>query len=445
MNMPILVVEDDDALREALVDTLVLGGYEVVAVSNGMAALDFLGATSRVGLVLSDVQMQPMDGEVLLGEIKALYPWLPVMLMTAYGVIEKAVEAMHAGACHYLPKPFESELLLSSVEKYLLPDCNNEMIAEDSATHHLLNVARRVAQSDASVMITGESGVGKEVLARFIHRNSSRAHRPFIAINCAAIPEQLLESTLFGHEKGAFTGAAVQHVGKFEQAQGGVLLLDEVTEMPLVLQAKLLRVLQEREVERVGSTKVIPIDIRVLATSNRDVLEEVTAGRFREDLYYRLNVFPMHLPALRDRLGDILPLARTMLARHASQQKRRIPILTVAAEQHMLAYSWGGNIRELDNAVQRALILAPGDEIAPEHLNLPGVSAIIATCEDVPANKQKSVPVTDIKELEKLHILEVLRAAGGVRKLAAERLNMSERTLRHKLQQFREFDGNLHL
>ena len=443
--MPILVVEDDDALREALVDTLALGGYEVVAVSNGEAALDFLRSTSGVGLVLSDVQMQPMNGDVLLGKIKALYPWVPVMLMTAYGVIDKAVAAMHAGACHYLPKPFESEQLLISVAKYLLPDCDSEMIAEDSATLRLLNVARRVAQSDASVMITGESGVGKEVLARFIHRNSNRAHRPFVAINCAAIPEQLLESTLFGHEKGAFTGAAVQHVGKFEQAQGGVLLLDEVTEMPLVLQAKLLRVLQEREVERVGGTKAIPIDIRVLATSNRNVPEEVVAGRFREDLYYRLNVFPIHLPALRERIGDILPLARVMLARHACQQKRRIPVLTAEAEQCMLAYLWGGNIRELDNAIQRALILAPGDEITPEHLNLPGVSANIAISKVDSFDKMEPAPVTDIKELEKQHILEVLRAAGGVRKVAAEKLNMSERTLRHKLQQYRELDGNLHL
>ncbi len=439
MTLPVLIVEDDDALREALSDTLELGGHAVIAAEDGTAALRLL-ETGRVGLVLSDVQMQPMDGETLLREVKSRYPWLPVILMTAYGVVDRAVAALHAGACHYLPKPFEPEQLLQEVAKYLLPDHEDgEMIAEDPAMTRLLDVARRVAQSDASVMITGESGVGKEVLARFIHRHSARADKPFVAINCAAIPEQLLESTLFGHEKGAFTGAASQHVGKFEQAQGGVLLLDEVTEMPLALQAKLLRVLQEREVERVGGVRPVSIDIRVLATSNRDVAAEVAAGRFREDLYYRLNVFPLHLPTLRERRGDILPLTRAMLARHAARQKRRAPTLSGAAEAALLVHDWEGNIRELDNVVQRALILAPGDVIGPEHLYLPGAAAKVAAA--LPA-AEVGEPVLDIKELEKRHILETLRAVGGVRKIAAERLNMSERTLRHKLQQYREQDGD---
>lgn len=410
MTLPVLIVEDDDALREALSDTLELGGHAVIAAEDGTAALRLL-ETCRVGLVLSDVQMQPMDGETLLREVKIRYPWLPVILMTAYGVVDRAVAALHAGACHYLPKPFEPEQLLQEVAKYLLPENEDgEVIAEDPAMIHLLDVARRVAQSDASVMITGESGVGKEVLARFIHRHSARADCPFVAINCAAIPEQLLESTLFGHEKGAFTGAASQHVGKFEQAQGGVLLLDEVTEMPLALQAKLLRVLQEREVERVGGVRPVSIDIRVLATSNRDVAAEVAAGRFREDLYYRLNVFPLHLPALRERRDDILPLARAMLARHAARQKRRAPTLSIAAEAAFLAHAWEGNIRELDNVVQRALILAPGDVIGPEHLYLPVVAAKVAAA--LPA-VEVGDPVLDIKELEKRHILETLRAVGG--------------------------------
>ena len=394
MTLPVLIVEDDDALREALSDTLELGGHAVIAAEDGTAALSQL-ETCRVGLVLSDVQMQPMDGETLLREVKIRYPWLPVILMTAYGVVDRAVAALHAGACHYLPKPFEPEQLLQEVAKYLLPENEDgEVIAEDPAMIHLLDVARRVAQSDASVMITGESGVGKEVLARFIHRHSARADCPFVAINCAAIPEQLLESTLFGHEKGAFTGAASQHVGKFEQAQGGVLLLDEVTEMPLALQAKLLRVLQEREVERVGGVRPVSIDIRVLATSNRDVAAEVAAGRFREDLYYRLNVFPLHLPALRERRDDILPLARAMLARHAARQKRRAPTLSIAAEAAFLAHAWEGNIRELDNVVQRALILAPGDVIGPEHLYLPVVAAKVAAA--LPA-VEVGDPVLDIK------------------------------------------------
>lgn len=445
MTLPILIVEDDAALREALIDTLQLGGHPVLAAVDGSDALRVLDG-ARVGLVLSDVQMQPMDGETLLREVKSRYPWVPVMLMTAYGVIDKAVEALHSGACHYLPKPFEPDRLLQEVAKYLLPDCaDDEVIAEDPAMRRLLDVGRRVAQSDASVMITGESGVGKEVLARFIHRNSSRAAKPFVAINCAAIPEQLLESTLFGHEKGSFTGAGVQHIGKFEQAHGGTLLLDEVTEMPLALQAKLLRVLQEREVERVGGVKPVPVDIRVLATSNRDVLSEVHAGCFREDLYYRLNVFPMHLPALRERKDDILPLARAMLSRHAAKQKRRVPSFTRDAEAVLLAHAWDGNIRELDNIVQRAMILAPGDVIGLEHLYLPVQAAKIAALEILVAPKAEPAPVMDIKELEKQHILETLRTVGGVRKLAAEKLNMSERTLRHKLQQYRGQDSDLNI
>lgn len=445
MTLPILIVEDDEALREALTDTLALGGYQVVTAEDGSAAMALL-ETVRVGLVLSDVQMKPMDGNMLLLAVKSRYPWLPMILMTAYGMIDKAVAALHAGACHYLPKPFEPELLLQEVAKYLLPDNDDEeFIAEDLAMRRLLDVARRVAQSDASVMITGESGVGKEVLARFLHRNSARMTKPFVAINCAAIPEQLLESTLFGHEKGSFTGAGVQHIGKFEQAQGGVLLLDEVTEMPLSLQAKLLRVLQEREVERVGGVKAIPVDIRVLATSNRDLAGEVLAGRFREDLFYRLNVFPLHLPALRERPDDILPLARAMLVRHAARQNRRMPVFSAQAAARLRSHIWEGNIRELDNVIQRALILAPGDEVAVEHLYLPDVPAKIAGSVVFAVGEVESAVVMDIKELEKQHILETLRVAGGVRKLAAERLNMSERTLRHKLQQYRGQDSDLHI
>ncbi|WP_028451901.1 sigma-54-dependent transcriptional regulator [Chitinilyticum aquatile] len=438
MYLPILVVEDDDALREALVDTLELGGYQVLAAEDGTRALALL-ACERVGLVLSDVQMKPMDGETLLAEVKQHYPWLPFILMTAFGVVEKAVAALHAGACHYLPKPFEPARLLADVEKYILhASAESELIATDPQMCLLLEMAQRVAATDASVLITGESGTGKEVLARYIHGHSPRSDKPFVAINCAAIPEQLLESTLFGHEKGAFTGATGQHQGKFEQAQGGTLLLDEITEMPLALQAKLLRVLQERELERVGGNKSIRLDIRVLSTSNRDLQEEVAAGRFREDLFYRLNVFPLHLPALRERKADIVPLARALLAKHAARQQRRLPVLTVSAVQKLENHDWLGNIRELDNVIQRALILAPGDEVRAEEIFLPQ-AARVAAQSVVPESLAE--PVTDLKEMEKRHILETLKAVGGVRKLAAERLNMSERTLRHKLAQYREEDG----
>ncbi|WP_373974855.1 sigma-54 dependent transcriptional regulator [Chitinibacter sp. SCUT-21] len=440
MTLPVLIVEDDDDLREALVDTLELDGYLVLIAEDGQSALKVI-ESQQVGLVVSDVQMQPMDGEALLVEIKQRYPCLPVILMTAYGVIEKAVSALHAGASHYLPKPFEPAALLELVGRYLLPDVGeDQLVAESVPMQQLLDVARRAAFSDASIMLTGESGVGKEVLARFIHRHSARSSKPFVAINCAAIPEQLLESTLFGHEKGAFTGAATHHIGKFEQAQGGTLLLDEVTEMPLPLQAKLLRVLQERELERVGGVKSIALDIRVLATSNRDLALEVKDGRFREDLFYRLNVFPLQIPSLRDRIDDILPLARNMLSRYAAVQKRRVPVLLESAQNALTHHTWPGNIRELDNVMQRALILAPGDEVAADHLFLPHQAAKIAGA----VVDAEPVPVSsNIKDMEKTMILDALKSVGGVRKAAAEKLGMSERTLRYKLAQYREEDGSL--
>ncbi|MDK2123798.1 sigma-54-dependent transcriptional regulator [Parachitinimonas caeni] len=442
--LPILIVEDDNDLREALTDTLQLAGYQVLAAEDGQHGLEVL-AQSQVGLVLSDVQMSPMNGETLLREVKLRYPYLPVILMTAYAVVDKAVAAMHAGASHYLPKPFDPDSLLREVARYMLPAVDDDaVIAEDPAMCKLLDIAKRVAASDATVLITGESGTGKEVLARFIHRHSNRTSGPFVAINCAAIPKELLESTLFGHEKGAFTGAGASYIGKFEQAQGGTLLLDEISEMSLELQAKLLRVLQEREVERVGGRKAIPLDIRVLATSNRDMPDEVEHGRFREDLFYRLNVFPLALPALRERPDDIVPLAKAIVARHAATSGRRIPAISEAAAAQLVGYTWEGNIRELENVMQRALILAPGDEIEPMHLFLPtslrrqNLPPIPASAAMVAAEPATEAPVTDMETVRRRHILDTLASVGGVRKLAAQKLGMSERTLRYKLQQYRE-------
>ncbi len=443
--LPVLVVEDDTDLREALKDTLELSGYETLECADGEAALRLL-ENRRVGIIVSDVQMKPMDGETLLREVKARWPATPVLLMTAYGMIERAVEAMRQGACNYLPKPFEPEALVAEVARWMLPAASNgdgEVIAEDPATREMLELARRVAASEATVLLTGESGVGKEVVARAIHRHSARARHPFVAINCAAIPDNLLEATLFGYERGAFTGATQPHAGKFEQAQSGTLLLDEITEMPLALQAKLLRVLQEREVERVGARRPIALDVRVLATSNRELEAEVQAGRFREDLYYRLNVFPLRVPALRERRRDILPLARAVLARAASQRGGRTFSLSAEAESRLTTYTWKGNIRELENVMQRAMILAPGATIEAEHLCLPSGGHPAATgatafeaAETAAPSGARGLP-TDLKSLERTHILETLAAAGGVRKVAAERLGMSERTLRYKLAQYR--------
>ncbi len=436
-TLPVLVVEDDQDLREALTDTLTLSGYSVLSAQDGEAALRIM-AQQAVGIVVSDVMMSPMDGHTLLKRIKASTPHIPVLLMTAYGMIEKAVEAMRDGAADYLTKPFDANKLLAQVARYMLTAHAAEddaVIAQDALSKELLAMADRVAVTQSTVLITGESGSGKEVMARYIHRHSTRAQQAFVAINCAAIPDNLLESTLFGFEKGAFTGATTAQSGKFEQAQGGTLLLDEISEMPLNLQAKLLRVLQEREVERIGSKKGIPLDVRVIATSNRDMQAEVGAGKFREDLYYRLNVFPLRLAPLRERPADIPPLARHLLRSLAGITGRSGLSLSKQAEERLTTYTWPGNIRELENVIQRAMILASGNIIEEANLHLPEAAKIAAG----PAgNSVSSERPADIKTLERTHILETLAAVKGSRKQAAERLGMSERTLRYKLQRLRE-------
>lgn len=428
----LLVVEDDPGLREALTDTLELAGYRVVAAADAESALAML-AREPHGMMLSDVQMPGMDGHALLRAVKAKHPGLPVVLMTAYGQIDKAVEAMHDGAADYLPKPFEQDRLLAVVAKNLRscgsPD-GDLLIAEDPASKTVLELARRVAATDATVLLTGESGVGKEVYARYLHRHSGRAKGPFVAVNCAAIPENLLEATLFGYEKGAFTGATAGQVGKFEQAQGGTILLDEVTELPVHLQAKLLRVLQEKEMERVGGRAHIALDVRVIAASNRDLAVCVRQGQFREDLYYRLNVFPLEIPPLRRRTKDIEPLALHFLDHYADTVGRRGLNLSPAALAELTGYDWPGNIRELGNVVQRAMILAPGTVIGPEHLMLPRPAG--ASQDAVQEEGGKA-----IKDMEREMILQTLGRFGGSRKRTAEELGISERTLRYKLQRYR--------
>lgn len=458
-NLPILVVEDDPNLREAISDTLELAGRPVLSVPGGEEALAVL-AREQVSIVVSDVRMMPMDGITLLKEIRLRHPQLPVVLMTAYADVDRAVEAMRSGACDFLLKPFEPGALLAQVDKYALPDPGavTGVIAHDPASANLFGIAARVAQTDATVLLTGESGVGKEVVARFIHRNSSRNKGPFVAINCAAIPESLLEATLFGYEKGAFTGAQTAQAGKFEQAQDGTLLLDEVTEMPLALQAKLLRVLQEREVERVGGKKPVALNIRIVATSNRDMAAAVSKGVFREDLYYRLNVFPILIPALRQRPEDIIPLARHFLVERGPQIGRQGLSFSPQAESMLLTHSWPGNVRELENVVQRAMILVPGNLIAPEHLGLPmspqftlppvsetgspsfitpaRVEVLDVRSEEKAQEAEKKVD--NMKDLEREHILKTLVEVKGSRKAAVERLGISERTLRYKLKQYRD-------
>ena len=438
MSQPnVLIVEDDPALRDALCATVELAGFGVMSAGNGTEALQQIEAHA-FDLVVSDVQMEGMDGHALLQKLKASTPELPVVLMTAYGTIQKAVESMRNGAADYLVKPFDAEVLVDMIQRYL-PGADDEpdLVAEDQATRKLAMLAKRVAATDATVMISGDSGTGKEVFSQVIHRHSARADGPFVAINCAAIPENMLEASLFGYEKGAFTGAYRACAGKFEQAQGGTLLLDEVSEMDLGLQAKLLRVLQEREVERLGGRELIPLDVRVLATTNRNMREEVAAGRFREDLFYRLNVFPLHLAPLSQRKADILPLTHRLIRKYCPQGSG-IPRLSKQAQQALLDHHWPGNVRELDNVIQRALILLNGAQIQADDLCFELDVSAVPEPTAVAMTRVADGLDGDLKSREFELILDALRVDKGSRKAAAERLGISPRTLRYKLARMRE-------
>ncbi len=427
----ILIVEDDAALREALGETVNLAGHRACLAENGKVAMTLL-ETNQVDIIVSDVQMNEMDGNELLKKVQQNYPNIRVILITAHANIDDAVSAMRNGAIDYLTKPFEPELLMEKIHRYLptSTDGLENPIAEDSKSKKLLNLALRVAKTNATVLISGESGTGKEVLARFIHDHSERRGKAFIAINCAAIPENMLEATLFVYEKGAFTGAVKPMPGKFEQAQGGTLLLDEISEMDLSLQAKILRVLQENEVERLGSRKMIALDVRVLATTNQDLKAEVSRSRFREDLYYRLNVFPLHWIPIRERPEDILPLANYLLEKHLSGSGSAIPEFSEEALNALKTYHWPGNAREMDNVIQRALILKTGDIIEAEDLK------IDFSDKETSANKESLG--ADLKDHEFQPIIEALHNFTGNRGEVAKSLGISERTLRYKLARMRD-------
>jgi len=435
VNISVLVVEDDAPLREALIDTLRAAGMPALAAADADQALRLL-ETEDIAFVISDVQMPGTNGYQLLTSIKRLRPDLPVILMTAYGTVAQAVAAMRDGATDYIVKPFDAQALIEMARRQLAARfISNELVAVDPESKRLASLARKIAETDATVLITGESGTGKEVYARFIRDHSARADKPFVAINCAAIPENMLEATLFGYEKGAFTGALGAHAGKFEQAQHGTLLLDEISEMDLGLQAKILRVLQEREVERLGSSRTINLDVRLIATSNRNLPEEAAAGRFRADLYYRLNVMSLRLPALRERGGDILPLAQRAIQACARGTQASLA-LTPDAERKLLGHDWPGNARELTNIVQRAAWLAVGGLINAADLDI-DTPADAVPQPAAPAAAQEIGLDHDLKQRERELIFATLRVTGGSRKLAAERLGISPRTLRHKLQQLK--------
>jgi two-component system response regulator FlrC len=459
--MKILVVEDDPNLREAIVDSLMLKGHQVQEVANGAQAVKVI-AQSNLDIILSDINMPEMDGLQLLAHVKKHQPWLPMILMTAYGDVGQAVKAMQLGANDYLMKPFEVQELLTLLNKYQSTSADvieDAPIAESAESKWLFQVAEKVAATDSTVLISGESGTGKEVLARYIHQHSLRSGQPFVAINCAAIPENMLEAMLFGYEKGAFTGAYAATPGKFEQANGGTLLLDEITEMDISLQAKLLRVLQEQQVERLGGKKTIDLDVRIVATTNRELADYVAEGHFREDLYYRLSVFPLNWLPLRERKEDINPLTQLLLQKHASKMKKPVPRLNVKAQEKLLSHPWPGNVRELDNTVQRALILQQGNEVTAEDLVLTPVpknrrfedtgasenismqfNAMKSSTEECATSSDSELGGalgSDLKQREVELIIQALNEEPS-RKDAAQRLGISPRTLRYKVAKLRE-------
>ena len=446
--MRLLVVEDDPKLREAVVDTLVIKGFDVLEAPNGIEAMAIV-RSHTLDVVLSDINMPGMDGLELLNQVKQEHPWLPVLLMTAYGDVGQAVKAMQLGADDYLMKPFELRELDELLKPYTMSgsddnDDNDDSqpVCEAAASQQLFQMAERVAATDSTVLISGESGTGKEVLARYIHQHSPRKKAPFIALNCAAIPENMLEAMLFGYEKGAYTGAYNSMPGKFEQAEGGTILLDEITEMDMGLQAKLLRVIQERQVERLGGKKTIDLDVRIIATTNRELADYVAEGKFREDLYYRLTVFPLQWLPLRERRDDILPLSRRLIAHHANKLKRPMPSMSNDAEQKLLTHSWPGNVRELDNTLQRALILQSGAQLTANDFILtpvPGSRTFDnhTTMAAMPASQDEGELGSDLKTREVELIVKALKEEPS-RKDAAERLGISPRTLRYKVARLRD-------
>jgi DNA-binding NtrC family response regulator len=445
---PILVIDDEESMRLALSEALLRSGHEVDCVSNGYDALKKV-QSFPFKLIITDVRMPKMSGLEVLQEIKRVSPNVPVVIITAYGTIHNAVEAMKKGAADYILKPFSFETLDAVVNRALIngrrqsaPEKSEpkerEIVTRDPQMLKLINLAKSIAASKSTVLIRGESGTGKELFARYIHHHSDRREKTFVAVNCAAIPENLLESELFGYEKGAFTGAVARRLGKFEMAHGSTLLLDEVSEMGPQVQAKLLRVLQEFEIDRVGGKEPIPIDVRIIATTNRDLKQAVSEGAFREDLFYRLNVIPLRLPRLRDRTEDIPLLITHFVQKHSLRCGREAPHISQEVMQELKNYEWRGNVRELENVIERTILLHRNNLLLPEHLVIDEMS------ESRRAHVEGSEQTCSVREMEKALILKTLNELGGNRTHAARSLGISIRTLRNKLNEYRQEGGGEH-
>lgn len=430
--LPVLIVENDLDLAAAIAETLEMAGIASQVQPDGMQALQWLNK-NQASVVLTDVQMPNLDGIGLLKNLRSRIPDLPVILLTAYSTISSAITASQLGAKDYLAKPFAAAELIEKILKFYRKEQERILvpIAESAVSKSALIIAKKIATHDVHVLLLGESGSGKKVFAKFIHANSNRAHGQFVTINCATIPENMLEAMLFGYEKGAFTGALTANAGKFEQAQGGTLLLDEISEMTLSLQAKLLRVLQEKEVRRLGAKKTIPLDVRVLATSNCDLQKEVMQGKFREDLYYRLNVFPIQLQPLRHRIEDIIPLAEFFIAHHSKQLKIGQRILSESAAKKLQAYSWPGNSRELEKVIVRALVLTTDEIILSEEIMFEENNMFFLNTSK-PGNLQNQL------QFEEWNMIQHILAQGMSKVATAKQLVISPRTLGYKLAKMRE-------
>lgn len=450
----ILVVDDDVDMREMVHDMLKDRGHQVTIAGSGQEALKLLGEEDYA-VVLTDLRMKGIQGLELLAEIKRTHPDINVILMTAFGSVETAVDAMKHGASDYLTKPVKKDELVRVIERVvreasLRREVNrlrqevhreysfHQILGKSKPMQAVFDLIKRVADSPTNVLITGESGTGKELVAKAIHFNSDRKEAPFIPVNCAAIPEQLLESELFGHMRGAFTDAKMDKRGLFEEAQKGTLFLDEISELPLMLQAKLLRAIQEKEIRRVGANKSIAIDVRIIAATNLNLSEEVKAKRFRDDLYYRLNVIEVKLPPLRDRREDIPLLVEAFLKRCAATRGKDVKGVNEAALAMLMDYAWPGNVRELENVIERAVTLSRGGKITPDDLP-PAVQGARGDRRVLDEAAEKTLP---LHEIEKEYIKKILDKMGGNKYQAAHVLGIDRKTLYRKLGEIEEGKGH---
>ncbi|KEY58196.1 sigma-54-dependent Fis family transcriptional regulator [Serratia sp. DD3] len=439
----ILLVEDDLSHCTILQALMTGWGYRVSVAHHGLEAVEKV-KSQPFDLVLSDVRMAEMDGIALLKVIKAYNPAIPILIMTAYSNVESAVEAIKAGAYDYLTKPLDFDMLRLTLERALehtslktenlalkqrlLFDDQN-MIGRSKPMRQLMEMIAMIAPSEATVLISGESGTGKELIAKVVHANSLRKEQPLVSVNCAALSESLLESELFGHEKGAFTGADKRREGRFMVANGGTLFLDEIGEISPLMQVKLLRAIQEREIQRVGSNQTLSVDVRLIAATNRDLLADVEAGKFRQDLYYRLNVVTVELPPLRQRGEDIPLLAMHFLTKFAERNRKKVKGFTPQAMDLLVKYPWPGNVRELENSIERGVILLTGDFISEKELPL----SISQCAEPLPIQSEKQLLIQPLEQLEKEAILAALEKTAGNKTEAARQLGITRKTLLAKL------------